>query len=128
MGSQAHLEPPRRRGENVMAEYIKRDDVIQAIEGYSLSNGSALGYHSGAVDCAIQNIENMPAADVAEVRHARWEECDYVEPCVHGFGTIRHTNAGLKCSNCVNVFMKNLLWKENYCPNCGAKMDLKEES
>ena len=73
--------------------------------------------------CPYEDLQEF-----AEVRHARWEKCDYIEPCVHGFGTIRNTNAGLKCSNCVNVFMKNLLWKENYCPNCGAKMDLKEES
>lgn len=61
--------------------------------------------------------------DVAPVVHARWEECDYVEPCVHGFGTVRHPNEGLKCTNCMNVFSKKLLWKYNYCPNCGAKMD-----
>ena len=24
----------------------------------------------------------------------------------------------------INAFRKNLLWKGNYCPNCGAKMDL----
>lgn len=67
--------------------------------------------------------EKLIANDVAPVRHGRWEECDYVEPCIHGFGTIRHANAGLKCTNCVNVFKKELLWKDNYCPNCGAKMD-----
>lgn len=71
----------------------------------------------------VDDIINEPAADVAPVRHGWWEECDYVEPCVHGFGTIRHINAGLKCSNCVNVFKKDLLWKANYCPNCGARMD-----
>lgn len=71
---------------------------------------------------AIQTIHNLPSTDVVPVRHGRREECDYVEPCIHGFGTIRHANAGLKCTNCVNVFKKELLWKDNYCPNCGAKM------
>lgn len=71
----------------------------------------------------VHRIIEAPAADAAPVRHGKWEECDYIEPCVHGFGTIRHTNAGLKCSNCVNVFKKDLLWKRNYCPNCGARMD-----
>lgn len=70
-----------------------------------------------------QAIEAVPAADVAPVVHGRWEECDYVAPCIHGFGTIRHKAAGLKCTNCVHAFEKNLLWKDDYCPNCGAKMD-----
>lgn len=58
------------------------------------------------------------------VVHSRWEECDYVEPCVHGFGTNRIKDAGMKCLNCVHVFKKELLWANNYCPNCGAKMSL----
>lgn len=59
----------------------------------------------------------------SEAIQAKWEECDYVEPCVHGFGTVRHPNAGLKCTNCMNVFSKKLLWKGNYCPNRGARME-----
>lgn len=61
--------------------------------------------------------------EVAPVVHAKWVECDWLEPCIHGFGTIRHKNEGLKCTNCVHVFKKDLLWRDNYCPNCGAKMD-----
>lgn len=72
-------------------------------------------------------LSNLPAADVAPVVHAKWENCDWVEPYYHGCGTIRIPNAGMKCTNCVHVFKKDLLWKDNYCPNCGAKMDLKED-
>ena len=68
-----------------------------------------------------------PAADVVEVVHARWENCDLVEPDCHGFGTIRIPNAGVKCTNCVHAFKKDLLWRDNYCPNCGAKMDGERE-
>lgn len=100
-----------------MAEYIERDWLYEQMNAtdseFSLIN-------------ALEMIENFPAAEVAPVRHGRWEECDYVEPCIHGFGTIRHANAGLKCTNCVNAFKKELLWKDNYCPNCGAKMELEE--
>lgn len=67
-------------------------------------------------------IWNAPAADVVEVVYAHWENCDWVEPYYHGCGTIRIPNAGMKCTNCVHVFKKDLLWKDNYCPNCGAKM------
>lgn len=72
-------------------------------------------------------VWNAPAADVAPVVHAKWENCDWVEPYYHGCGTIRISNAGMKCTNCVHVFKKDLLWKDNYCPNCGAKMDLEDQ-
>lgn len=99
-----------------MAEYIKRDDVIQAIERYSLGNGSALGHHSGAVDCAIQTIENMPAADVVPVRHGKW---------LLYFTWVGHY---WECSEChTNPFIY-VTKDTKFCPKCGAKMDLKEES
>ena len=36
--------------------------------------------------------------------------------------------AGLRCNQCACVFKKKLLWKRNYCPSCGAKMDLEGEN
>lgn len=67
-------------------------------------------------------IKSIPAADVAEVRHGRWEEADLVEIEVHGLETTRIPKAGLRCSRCSDVFDKELLWTDNYCPNCGALM------
>ena len=59
-------------------------------------------------------LNRIPAADVAEVRHERWEK--------HG--------SKWQCTGC-KVLMsidgtpqENLLY---YCPNCGAKMDKEEE-
>ena len=54
--------------------------------------------------------------------HARWDECDWVKYDGHG-ECIHYPKAALRCSNCCNAFKKELLWKDNYCPNCGAKMD-----
>ena len=49
-------------------------------------------------------------ADVAPVRHGRWEVIDEAEPRRYG------------CSIC-----RRLSWyMDNYCPNCGAKMDEEE--
>ena len=62
-----------------------------------------------------------PPADVEPVRNGRWEECDWVDVDEHGFGTRRTFKAGLRCSQCACVFKKELLWKRNWCPNCGAK-------
>ena len=64
---------------------------------------------------AMNAIEEMPAADVAPVKHGRWVseyDCGYITP---------------HCSECGEI----ALTKEetsydyvysSYCPNCGAKM------
>lgn len=101
-----------------MGDYIERDALKEKFVGACKNCLSE--------DDIADLIDDMPAADVAPVVHARWVECDWLEPCVHGFGTIRYKNKGMKCTNCVHVFKNDILWKNNYCPNCGAKMDLKE--
>ena len=58
-----------------------------------------------------------------QVVHGRWEEADLVELQGTTSETMRIPNAGLRCSACAHAFDKRLLWKDNYCPNCGAKMD-----
>ena len=85
-----------------MDEYIKREAVIEAI----MSEPPDAHYPQWYVD----KIKSIPAADVAEVRHERWEK--------HG--------SKWQCTGC-KVLMsidgtpqENLLY---YCPYCGAKMD-----
>lgn len=102
-----------------MDDYIKREQALKLIE-----SGGTWGWSKNAL---YDEMKNLPAADVAPVVHAKWENCDWVEPYYHGCGTIRIPNAGMKCTNCVHVFKKDLLWKDNYCPNCGAKMDLEDD-
>ena len=62
----------------------------------------------------IYMIEDMPAVDVAPVRHGRWiEDHDY-----------------LKCPECGVMVKRDFTFFDigdwNYCPNCGAQMDEKE--
>ena len=61
-------------------------------------------------------LQNAPTVDAVEVVHGRWE------PHPHAYGFER-------CSVCHDF----CIWGEwadgkkwNYCPNCGAKMDLEE--
>ena len=63
-------------------------------------------------------LEEMPTADVAEVKRGRW-----VETRIWG-------GRNYKCSVCdfdftVDLCMGRPMW--HYCPNCGAKMDEVEE-
>ena len=59
-----------------MKEYIWREAVLRIIDKYGCGNGSVLGYHSGAVDCAGSEIARIPAADVVEA--VRCKDCRHM--------------------------------------------------
>lgn len=112
-----------------MSDYIEREAVLAICEKEYQERLKMADWCGDTVAWNIAaDVSALPAADVAPVRRGRWEEVDWVEPDGHGFGTIRTPKAGLQCSQCSNVFKKELLWKENYCPNCGARMDGKEDN
>ena len=91
-----------------MAEYIKKEDIEQKIQGGL--NNLVLGHDAIEV---LGMIYEMPTADVSPVRHGRW---------VHEH--ISEGYAWVICSECEAVIHKILINKRlNYCPNCGAKMD-----
>lgn len=102
-----------------MSDYISREAALTELQNPELFNVSPR---------FLQILRDLPAADVEPVRYGRWEECDWVDVDEHGFGTRRTFKAGLRCSQCACVFKKKLLWKRNYCPNCGSKMDLEDEN
>lgn len=88
-------------------EYIEREMAIETL------------YYNVDETCSavVSDFEAIPAADVAEVVHGRWE--DSID---EWFGTDVYT-----CSKCRESYVlvegtpKENLW--HYCPNCGAKMD-----
>lgn len=119
-----------------MADYISREAAIAVAEDSQKKVcprglwGRTFALDEEQYDLwqnLIERLEAIPAADVEPVRYGRWEECDWVDVDEHGFGTRRAFKAGLRCSQCACVFKKELLWKRNWCPSCGAKMDLEEE-
>ena len=59
-----------------------------------------------------QIITDLPTADVAPVRHGRWENGNPICP-VCGGDKFKDLDADIWCD-----------WKPAFCPNCGAKMDL----
>ena len=97
-----------------MAEYIERkmlkSEMTEAMCG--------TGYQQWAIDV----IDRLPTADVVEVIHGKWEAGHYEGGIFDG------TNFE-KCSVCqFERIFEDIRFKTtfNYCPNCGAKMDLKE--
>lgn len=91
-----------------MTEYIEREDLLEL---YRMDD--PVLNENGHVPLSVirQNIIDIPAADVAPVRHGRW-----IEQEKYTFGVM------YDCSICGNRILDNgHSW--NYCPNCGAKMD-----
>ena len=93
-----------------MADYIRREDALKAL------------YNDYAY-AAMDVIKRLPAADVAEVVFARWEEADWREYDAQSCETIRYPKAAIVCTNCRCAFKKDALWKRDFCPSCGAKMN-----
>lgn len=90
-----------------MSEYINREDAISAVK-----HAWAKGLEPS------QYIEIIPAADVAEVKHGKWE----------GKQLDNFKKYQVACSNCGWIGIENYdSYNDpsdfNYCPNCGAKMD-----
>jgi hypothetical protein len=86
-----------------MAEYIDRVDAIKAV-----NEQNALTMTRAAL---IDVLNGIPAADVTEVVHGRWEHLGGDEWC---------------CSACGFVITTEGSWDKptkKYCEDCGAKMD-----
>ena len=58
-------------------------------------------------------LDDIPAADVEEVRHARWEHDKDDELCA-GY---------CSCCGWMAIIMETDVADLPYCPNCGARMD-----
>lgn len=101
-----------------MAEYIEKAKLIEKFQN-EVCTYNVLTHPIGycVLDKLDDVLNNMPVADVVEVKHGHWEKCIPRK--------INQPEA--VCSNCgrdVVYTVVNGKWKfENYCPNCGAKMD-----
>lgn len=87
--------------------YISRDTAIAQLTRLEVTDKLA------TMNDAKRVIADMPGADVAPVRHGRWET---------------HYRSGTTVSNgvvsgCCDMWNG---WKTPYCPQCGAKMDGKD--
>lgn len=87
-------------------EYIERGAAIEFVEQYTphLEGETTL-------QCVESALQNVPAADVVEVRHGEWGK----EKWVH---TDQHICS--LCHSTVRVHTQSVQYK--FCPYCGAKM------
>ena len=90
-----------------MDKYIKKETAIKSLLNDCL--GQVSYSREDAADCIFW----LDAADVAPVRHERWE-------IVVGSDGKEH----MVCTGCRK--QQDLTGVFSYCPNCGAKMDLED--
>ena len=105
-----------------MSEYITKDQAYDAaMDGISNHNPMSTVYIGEDISDAIDAVLS---ADVVEVVHAYW---DGVAPVVHAEdenGEMQIVYDVFECSRCgcVHLGSPNARWE--YCPDCGARMDL----
>lgn len=108
-----------------MSDYIEREALLSFLCKQSSEaqveadeNGGESIVYAECLEDVITDIERIPAADVAPVRHGWWEKN---EDTYISFDVFR-------CSECGDEWC----WEYDddaphekylYCPHCGAKMD-----
>ena len=97
-----------------MAEYIKRETLKEHLYGGKFQEGCAGRDEpgEGCIECIVDEIDNFPAADVAPVRRGFW--------IIGGIVPAKNVIGNWKCSLCNGTSLHN----SDYCPNCGAKMEV----
>ena len=93
-----------------MAEYVTKEQVIDWYRTYGQTDEPI------PFEALISDLRDMDAADVAPVRHGRWEARAIPRSDPDGDWIALEYH----CSLCNRLEYR----KENYCPNCGSKMDL----
>lgn len=92
-----------------MAEYIEREKVLEMLLSADDGNIGSENWRA-AIDVATTGLYNMPAVDVQEVKHGKWET-EYRQGLSVSSGYV---------SSCCDMWNER---QTDYCPNCGAKMD-----
>lgn len=91
--------------ENIKKHYVDSHALLEYL------------YEANAIDGRTAKLINQfPAADVMEVRHGQWNEVEHGENGVL-----------CECSACKEWMLFYYGFNANYCPNCGARMDLSDK-
>ena len=112
-----------------MAEYIEREalrDAVESIDWYSLHRGKLTAGAKSSENALYKAndiyaaIDNAPAANVAHVRHGRWI-------CIRkGYGEYECSVCHGEDSDCSDYYGTHVVTEQDFCPHCGASMDLED--
>lgn len=112
-----------------MAEYIEREALVRQIicnMAEFIGAPDDVQKHDEQCNYAIYMIEDAHAADVAPVIHSYWETYSCSQYMgTDGWGEPKWRDGRFYiCHN--RKCRRKTIVKSNYCPNCGARMDLEE--
>lgn len=99
-----------------MDDLISRQEAIDAIK--RCESSWSYGINTGLIK-AMNAVADVPTID--PVKHGWW----YITEDMPYFG---HTQEYLTCSACEGRLHGTGVEEWDYCPNCGARMDLKNET
>ena len=112
-----------------MSDYISREAAIEKIR-VAAGCAECAGSSSALCVCnvcdvynAIRLVKSLPAADVEPVRHGEWLRTD---DDWNSLVTIQCSACGGEW--CFEIDEDVQLLGYNYCPGCGCKMDLEDET
>ena len=101
-----------------MSDFIEREVVLnwmyELIEARQAWTSDARGEIQG-LNAAVCAIEDIPAADVAPVRHGCWKPRDLTWGRSYYYCTICEETVDMPTAMGIPMF--------KFCPNCGALMD-----
>lgn len=89
-----------------MSDLIDRDSLIKEIKNVNTYDLVAL-----------KKVERAPAVDAAPVVHGRWILVD------KAYGEYECSACGACDSDCSDYYGAHNVLCQDYCPNCGARMD-----
>ena len=92
-----------------MDEYIKREALYEKAYWHGEHPDVDNPFPDGVDAIDIEDVDAIPAADVAPVRHGQWI---YDKKAQRPY-----------CSVCKGYFYGATNSPMSYCPNCGTKMD-----
>ena len=98
-----------------MMEYISKEEAINALGERPAFLTDSI-YVLGSVGQYYHDrlaIESVPSADVKKNEHGYW---------IYHISDVFPADSTMECSVC-HEHESVLLAHDNYCPNCGAKMD-----
>ena len=97
-----------------MHRYIDADELLELYD-IDLDGLETDKQWTIPLEVVKQNIKDMPTADVESVKHGHWEQDGH----------------HIRCSECgiylCDTDREGDNFPKEYCPNCGAKMDGKEQ-
>ena len=101
-----------------MSEYISREAAIKKMQNYKAACEDIENFKEARIaERTIVFLEEIPAADVREIKRGRWSFDNII--FTDADGTSRSGMRGYKCSECDGF----CIVESNFCPNCGARME-----